>query len=246
VGRVLEQLAQLRQHDGKPDMRTYDMTMHYLADCNTKDTLTAPLLLVKQGVGSLLANLTQLSECAAEATRVESLLHPMQSLSQDVLDLMAECGGRGQIGQMFEEGVGHGLCVSAADGIISVFMWQVSCGILLLLLTVLLPWLWHSHHLPPLSCQCELPALPSLAIRGFWRTAVDAAVDSPLMTSTLHQTEEVVEPEMSMPVLPPSVPLLEPVAEGSHDVRRSADVCGASAEIAPANAVRQCSGHDIL
>ena len=49
VGRVLDQLAQLHRHEGVVDMRTYDMAMHYLADCNTKDSLTAPLLLVEQG-----------------------------------------------------------------------------------------------------------------------------------------------------------------------------------------------------
>ena len=46
-----------------------------------------------------------------------------------------------------------GAHVAAADGLVEVFTYQAYCGLLLLILTLLLPVLWHSHYFPPMSCQ---------------------------------------------------------------------------------------------
>ena len=58
------------------------------------------------------------------------------------------CGGHGPIAELFRDGAERGLCQGVGIGFVRLFVWQCAGGALLLLISMLLPALWHSHHLP--------------------------------------------------------------------------------------------------
>ena len=74
------------------------------------------------------------------------------------------CGGNGTVAELFASGVLQGVCGDVVSGFVGIFLYQLIAGTLLLLLSLLLPALWHSHQLPPL--QCQRPQLRPWAFSG--------------------------------------------------------------------------------
>ena len=58
----------------------------------------------------------------------------------------------------------HKFTYESCEYKIRLCLWQVVSGLLLLLLSVMMPWLWHSHHLPPLTPSLMSNELQSCAV----------------------------------------------------------------------------------
>merc|ERR1719436_717204 len=129
-------------------------------------TIIAPVPIPTRPAGALRleANITDISP-SCTATAIEPLRADVQAVLNSTgreLDLIGTCGGKGRIGELFDTAIVQGLCEDMMTGVVSVFVWQMACGLLLLLLAVLLPGLWHSHFFPPMACRCR-------PYRGFLR-----------------------------------------------------------------------------
>jgi len=137
-------------------MWLYNVSGHYVMSCSVTDPLQSSLGTVLTGLEVINATLAQLSTACGDDPSFASLQQAgavVHSRMPYVLDGVGGCGGSGPVGELFRAGVGDGLCVDMADGIIGVFAWQALCGALLLLLSLLLPVLWHSHLFPPMTCH---------------------------------------------------------------------------------------------
>jgi hypothetical protein len=156
--RVLRTIAAgSRSSEPSPaSMWLYNVSKHYVMSCSVTDPLQSSLGTVLTGLEVINATLAQLSTDCGDDPSFASLQQAgavVHSRMPYVLDGVGGCGGSGPVGELFRAGVGDGLCVDMADGVIGVFAWQALCGALLLLLSLLLPVLWHSHLFPPMTCH---------------------------------------------------------------------------------------------
>jgi len=156
--RVLRTIA-AGNRQGAPSpasMWLYNVSAHYIMSCSLTDPLQTSLASVLTGLEVINATLMELSiDCGEDHSyallgQAAAVVH---SRLPHVLDAAGGCGGNGPVGELFRAGVGDGLCVDMADGVIGVFAWQALCGVLLLFLSLLLPVLWHSHLFPPMTCR---------------------------------------------------------------------------------------------
>jgi len=137
-------------------MWLYNVSGHYVMSCSVTDPLQSSLGTVLTGLEVINATLAQLSTACGDDPSFASLQQAgavVHSRMPYVLDGVGGCGGSGPVGELFRAGVGDGLCVDIVDGVIGVFAWQALCGALLLLLSLLLPVLWHSHLFLPMTCH---------------------------------------------------------------------------------------------
>jgi len=206
-----------RSHARPSDLWTYNLTAHYLSNCSVPNPLAAPLLQVEH-VCSLLppVGLPPEKRCAEE---VRALARPSQQLQAlAALQLDGEwlaCGGNGTIASLFASGVQQGVCEDIAAGFVGTFLYQLIGGMLLLLVSLLLPALWHSHQLPPLVCRRpQMPqwrALSGVSMRSMrdWQRLTPLA--SPLEPSRAADLDAVavVPPEQPITQPPPRVEPLE-------------------------------------
>ena len=156
--RVLRTIAAgSRSSEPSPaSMWLYNVSGHYVMSCSVTDPLQSSLGTVLTGLEVINATLAQLSTDCGDDPSFASLQQAgavVHSRMPYVLDGVGGCGGSGPVGELFRAGVGDGLCVDMADGVIGVFAWQALCGALLLLLSLLLPVLWHSHLFLPMTCH---------------------------------------------------------------------------------------------
>ena len=156
--RVLRTIAAgSRSSEPSPrSMWLYNVSGHYIMSCSVTDPLQSSLGTVLTGIEVMNATLAQLStDCGADPSFAVLQQAGAVVLSEMpyVLDGVGGCGGTGPVGELFRDGVGDGLCVDMANGVIGVFAWQALSGVLLLVLSLLLPLLWHSHLLPPMTCR---------------------------------------------------------------------------------------------
>ena len=137
---------------------TFNLSAHYVANCSYYDPFETPFAAVDGQLRLINATLAELSaKCpSADDPRFDALLRAggrLGAAAPAVLAPLGGCGGNGTIGTLFDEGVAQGLCAVAANGLVAVFAWQTMAGLMLLLLTLLLPILWHSHVFPPMSLR---------------------------------------------------------------------------------------------
>ena len=156
--RVLRTIAAgSRSSEPSPrSMWLYNVSGHYIMSCSVTDPLQSSLGTVLTGIEVMNATLAQLStDCGADPSFAVLQQAGAVVLSEMpyVLDGVGGCGGTGPVGELFRDGVGDGLCVDMANGVIGVFAWQALSGVLLLVLSLLLPLLWHSHLFPPMTCH---------------------------------------------------------------------------------------------
>jgi len=245
VQRVLRQFATDRR--ATPDMRTYDAVMHRILDCNLSDPMADALDALDAGVDSLLSNLSNVTRCSPFVDVLSSSLATLQQRTAATRHSLADCGADGTIGRLFKSGVEQGLCTSAPAGITAVFVWQAACGAMLLLLTALLPWLWHSHHLPPLSYRLlRIRALQLLPRRQDDGTASSTA---PLIYSAHHPDEEAASAAGGDLGHESSSSSAPSEAQSSTMFRHhweSADAGAASHASRAESRARQCSSHEVL
>jgi len=134
---------------------SYNLTAHYLTNCSVPNPLAAPL----QQIEHTCAGLPAASVAPACADRLDALADVARSLRSlvavqlDPLGRAAECGGNGTVASLFEQGIEVGVCEDVVAGFVGTFLHQLIGGLLLLLLSLLLPGLWHSHQLLPLTCR---------------------------------------------------------------------------------------------
>ena len=134
----------------------FNLSAHYVANCSYYNPFETPLAMVDGQLQLINATIFELAECPSADLLFDSLLQAGERLGADVpavLEPLGDCGGNGTIGALFDQGVEHGLCAVAANGLVAVFAWQTMAGLMLLLLTLLLPILWHSHFFPPMSLR---------------------------------------------------------------------------------------------
>lgn len=79
-----------------------------------------------------------------------------QAMVTHNLALLAGQPACDRVRRAWHNGVENGLCGDITQAVVGVLVWQGVCGGLLLLLAALLPALWHSHWLPPMSCACQM------------------------------------------------------------------------------------------
>jgi len=231
IDRVLRYFA--RNSNG--DLDTYYMTMSWLGPCDEAlNPLVALILSAQQGTFAIEGNITEVrTSCSA----VEPLLVDVQSVLKSIeqqLDLMATCGGKGAIGELFDQGIVHSLCVDMMAGVVGVFVWQLACGGLLLVLAVLLPGLWHSHFFPPMFFRCR-PYRGFLELRDMMSTSAEGVSEPPLGRGL--QVAADVEGSAVLPGLAPLQVAPEAVDSFSGDVG-----CAPPSHTIP----RECSSHDVL
>ena len=145
-----------RAHPSPGSMWLYNVSAHYVMSCSLADPLQTSLTTVRVGLDVINATLVELSTDCGEHSSFASLRQAgavVHSRMPYVLDAAGGCGVSGTVRQLFDAGVGGGLCVDMADGVIGVFAWQTLGAMLLLLISLLLPVLWHSHFFPPMTCH---------------------------------------------------------------------------------------------
>ena len=151
VVRVMTGLEE-ESHEEEPHFFTH-LSAHYLTNCSAPDPASAPLdRLVREAdlFSSVLSALpSPLDKCRPDnlAGEVQDL-HVYAERALEPLGGKDGCGGVGPIGKLFDH-ASDALCSQLALGFVELFFYQLCAGCTLLLLSMLMPGLWHSHHLPP-------------------------------------------------------------------------------------------------
>jgi len=163
VRRVLLTLAS--QASGKKvprpsDLWNFNVTEHYLANCSQSNPLTYPLQPLISTLNMIAHHSTELPmHChpgaLPAATRMSHAMVAAQQGAANALLPFGTCPTDGMpnstVVALFGEGIQQGLCNGMASGFVDLFFWQAMSSACLLLLSLLLPGIWHSRHLPPLS-----------------------------------------------------------------------------------------------
>ncbi len=182
--RVLRTEAQHGQDElPKPtDLWHYNLSAHYLAEggCSVPNPLTSALrghaetahaAYAELVTGTLPAKMPWVSKCADpdEAGAAAALDAALEALL-DPLGGAGACGGAGPVRELFARGAEHGLCGLVGEGFVQLWYWQLIGGAVLVLLSLLLPVLWHSHHLPPATLpswrEVRRAARPAACLRS--------------------------------------------------------------------------------
>lgn len=105
------------------------------------------------------------------------------------------CGGEGQVASLFAAGIEQGVCEDVASGFVGTLSYQSVGGVVLFLLSLLLPSLWHSHQLPPLAFDSSLlsrmrrAALSTRSLRSWQRLAAHSGPLEAALTAELSSEE---------------------------------------------------------
>ena len=188
VMRDLEKGGASQRHPNPPEDYFYtNLTSHYLTNCSTPNPASAPLRALTDEAALVDSWLRQLhggphAKCYPAA--LPQVVAELDAAADFVLAPTAApehlgrggggeaalraapwrsaCGGHGPMAELFREGT-DGLCEGLGIGFVELFMWQCAGGMLLLVLSLMTPGLWHSLHLPP----------PSVPTRRQLRAAVN-------------------------------------------------------------------------
>ena len=170
---VLRTVAQGDRQFVKPnDLWTYNLTGHYLSNCSIPNPLETQLLRIDRlANASLLLGAEELlpSACDSQRAALQSSVQSLLAASATQLDPLGagpgSCGDNGTLASLFASAIEQAVCEDAASGFVGIFRYQLQGGLLLLLLSLLLPALWHSHALPPMTCRLPRLRMPSVRLR---------------------------------------------------------------------------------
>lgn len=189
LSRVLRFLEGQRNDRPPPprDLWLSNLTEHYLRDCTVPDPAFGLLDTVVDEAKQLYAALASLpkphhASCAVDAPAIAATVHALQGSRDSArrpVGGSTACGGAGPVHALYTQAAVTAMCDDVADGFVSLFAYQLSAGLLLLLLSALLPHLWHSHHLPPFSPRQVYRAAVALLRPATWRRMVHTAASAP-------------------------------------------------------------------
>jgi len=158
VIRVLQWFVSQTKSRTDRDMYDLEMTRHYLMNCSLPNPVVSPLFNISSSLSALSSNLTALGAPCASSALLQPAKRAIVEAQGNVAHIFAVLEGDAACNRVqrdFHDGVEIGLCTDLTQGVVGVLLWQCMCGGLLLLLAALLPTLWHSHWLPPMSCTCR-------------------------------------------------------------------------------------------
>jgi hypothetical protein len=149
----------------------------------------------------LSSNLTRVgADCSTPALLepAQTAIDQAQAAVSRSLALLAGQPACDRVRRDFHSGVEEGLCGDLTQAVVGVLLWQGVCGGLLLLLAALLPALWHSHWLPPMSCACQV---------GGWRRRIrrlarsSEAITTRMLSTRLLTDEPLLQPLSAAPAV---------------------------------------------
>jgi len=223
-------LLQSSRHGNDSDTFMYDLAISWLGPCGAQiNPLTTYIVSTQRGALELDANITALDPSCSSDESLRDAVRAVLNITRRERPFIDTCNGAGAVGQLFDQGILQGLCNGMMTGVVDVFKWQLVCGILLLLLAVILPRLWHSHFFPPMACSCR----PHRFFSELRETEADAdpPSEAPAVDGRLHGSDDGAQ-------VPDLLPLQAPSECASSS---TGDTDCASGPIP-----RQCSSHDVL
>ena len=148
----------LNGHD-KPnpkDLWHYNLSAYYLAPggCELKNPVTSPLLAIADNCQAAYDGVLSLPKVPSNCTAFSEKDHRVE-LDKAIADVLGPlggveaCGGKGVVAELFQSGAVDGLCGQVGIGFVQLWFWQLCTGGILILTSLVLPALWHSHNLPP-------------------------------------------------------------------------------------------------
>ena len=167
VVRVMRQIETPEEaSDAKPSDFWYtNLTEHYLVNCETPSPIESELDAMLDYAYALRDQLRGAADEPSYAPATPSdpwCAHPaadmagaLRALSEAANSTLAPtggrtgCGGEGPIAALFNDTAVPSTCHHIAFGFVELFVFQLAAGAVLLVVSTLLPGLWHSHHLPP-------------------------------------------------------------------------------------------------
>lgn len=147
----------LKGHD-KPnpnDLWHYNLSAYYLAPwgCELKNPVTSSLLAIADNCQAAYDGLLSLPKVPSNCTAFSEKDRRVD-LDQAIADVLGPlggveaCGGKGVVAELFQSGAVDGLCGHVGIGFVQLWVWQLCTGGILILTSLVLPALWHSHNLP--------------------------------------------------------------------------------------------------
>lgn len=212
------------------DLFVTNLTSHYLQNCSTPNPAVFNLDSMRREAAAVAAALQGAPAVWQRKCGTDALHETISLLDAAASGAMAPaggdsaCGGRGPVADLFADRISPSLCDEVALGFVQLFVFQAAAGSVLLLLSLLTPWLWHSHHLPPPTTPTRVgmrraltPSSPSFFLRGCLPlhtcAALLRAVRAPLQRSSRYRRQHDMPADTTAPILP----LAE--AQESADVR---------------------------
>ena len=190
---VTHAMSELEHQGAGDEARLFytNLTAHYLmpGGCHVPNPGSEPLdVLVAEASAIELrlrdaASHRDVSACV-DIDRLRAAVSGLEASIPQVLGALGDangCGGKGDVAKLFDEAAVTGLCQGVGLGMVRLVVWQAAAAAVLLLLSILLPGLWHAHHLPPpslptrrdVSRRCQLPR-PWCSLRACLRSCRQA------------------------------------------------------------------------
>jgi hypothetical protein len=204
-----------------------NLTAHFLTNCSIVDPASAYLDRVIAEADMFVAVLDEmvkppLDKCNPPDLRAAvDALRAAANATLAPVGGVAACGGHGVVGNLFERGATVGLCQEMGIGFVQLWFYQLLAGALLLLLSGLMPGLWHSHHLPPPSMPTSRSLLRVLSSSCAW---VSSLIDR-LSTLRARVRDAPAPPAATAPLMADGdvrTPMLPPDTAGADGGERAA------------------------